>query len=315
MRIAIIGASFAGVACALALRKWDKDCEIVLFDKQKVVPYVSNGLNWLFRGKITELSDAQFLTSEELISHHIECHLGAAVTRIDFLKKKLDYVSETKISHLSYDYLVLATGSSPKSQVITGIESNRVVVAKGYLESLSARRILEDAQSITIIGGGPIGIEASETYARLGKKVTLVESGSSLDFKNVDADMTIELGEKMREAGIDLQLSTRVRQVIDNGEQKPLTIVSKESEWESDAVLLAVNFRPQNDLYQSNLECLVDGTLAVDKFMRTSLSSVYAIGDTIQLPFMSEQNNHYMPLVSHAFRSAEVAAGHIEVEN
>lgn len=311
MKTVIIGASFAGVSCAMALKKWNKSAEVIVLDKQEVVPYVPNGLNWYFRQEIAELSDAKYMTNHSLDKFGIDYRLGSTVLDIDFLQKKLRYCRADKIETLTYDNVVLATGSSPKSRVIEGIESSRVVVTKGYEESLSARKVLETAKSLTIIGGGPIGIEASETYARLGKKVTLVEAGDSLDFKNVDKDMTLALESRMTSAGVTLKLSTRVRQIIDGGENVPLTIKSKDKEWQSDAVLLAINFRPQNELYQNDLECLVDGTIAVDAFMQTSIAGVYAIGDAIQLPFMDKDNSRYMPIVSHASRSAEIAAAHI----
>lgn len=311
MRTVIIGASFSGVSCALMLKRWDVEGEVVLFDKQELVPYIPNGLNWFFRKEISTLSDARFIRSNLLSEQGIDCRLGCQVVGVDYLNQSIKYVVGDRIEQIIYDNLVFATGSSAKSHVIEGIDSSRVVVTKGYEESLEAQSVLKNAQTITIIGGGPIGIEASETLVNLGKKVILVESGPSLDFKNVDPEMTIDLKNRMRDLGIELRLSTRVRKIEDNGDHFPLLIESNQSQWQSDAVLLAVNFRPETHLYRDDLTCLVDGTLEVDEFMRTSVPNVYAVGDVVQLPFMSSHDKRYMPLVNHAIRSAEVAASYI----
>lgn len=309
MKVVIIGASFAGLACAKKLRQLNDDIDITVIDKDKKVPFIPNALNWLYRGQINDLDEAVVTDYKPFIDRKFRLLLGNLVTDIDVSHQRVIIDDGDKIP---YDILVLATGSSSKSCVIDGAENPRVVTTKNYKTSQESQIVLNDAQHITIIGAGPIGIEASDTYQRLGKNVVLVEAGDYLDYKNFDSEMVSPLHENMLQAGIDIKLGQRVLSIKEESE---LRIKTNKEEWKTDAVLLSVNFRPNSSLFKDVVKCYEDGTVCVNQKLQTSIKTIYAIGDLIRLPFMDKEHYRYFPLISHAHLTGELVAYQILGEN
>ena len=74
MKVVIIGASFAGVAAALEVRKKQLNAEIILLEKQPTLGYISNGLHLYWEDKIPNLDAAYFITKEQLEKQNICCY-------------------------------------------------------------------------------------------------------------------------------------------------------------------------------------------------------------------------------------------------
>ena len=74
MKVVIIGASFAGVAAALEVRKNNSDAEIILLEKQLTLGYIPNGLHLYWENKISDLDSAYFITKKQLEKQNIHCY-------------------------------------------------------------------------------------------------------------------------------------------------------------------------------------------------------------------------------------------------
>ncbi|WP_313470383.1 FAD/NAD(P)-binding oxidoreductase [Carnobacterium sp.] len=116
MKVVIIGASFAGVAAALEVRKKQSDADILLLEKQPTLGYIPNGLHLYWENRISDLKDAYFITQEQLEKQNIRCYLAAAVEKIHTGQKTVDYLYHEQEMTLAYDKLIIATGSSQLSQ-------------------------------------------------------------------------------------------------------------------------------------------------------------------------------------------------------
>jgi len=112
MKVVIIGASFAGIHCALRTKQLYPYDQIILIEKEEQLGYLPSGLTLLLNGKIKELDEATFMTKEVLENKGIRLMLGVSATDFNFEE---DYV-ETTSDRIYYDKLVLAMGSSQISQ-------------------------------------------------------------------------------------------------------------------------------------------------------------------------------------------------------
>ena len=119
----IIGNSAAGISCAEALRKKDKEIKITILSKEDYTGYNRCLISYYLAGDIKE--DKLVYRPKKFYSENdIELLLNKKASRID--SKKNQVVLEDK-TRLDYDYLVLACGASPKLPEIKGIHK------KGFL--------------------------------------------------------------------------------------------------------------------------------------------------------------------------------------
>ena len=310
MKVVIIGASFAGVAAALEVRKKHLHAEIILLEKQPTLGYIPNGLHLYWENRIDDLDAAYFITKEQLEKQNIQCCLEAAVEKIDTTHKAVHYMFHEQEATITYDKLIIATGSSQLSQKISGSASENVLKYKRHHEAQTALAKINDSQSVAIIGGGQVGIEAADLLSKQQKHVTLIENMDYVLFKYFDKEMIQPLQQKMLEQGIDLRLNQTVSAIEKEGEQ-PVTVHFGNDSVTSDTVILGVNVRPDLHFLDEHISLHMDQTIAVDRYMRTSVADVFAVGDCIQLAYGGEEETVYIPLVNNAVRAGIVAAANL----
>jgi pyruvate/2-oxoglutarate dehydrogenase complex dihydrolipoamide dehydrogenase (E3) component len=102
---------------------------------------------------------------------------------------------------LAYDALVVATGSRPAAPPIDGLEGS------GYWTSREATSAREVPGSLIVLGGGPVGCELGQLYARLGTRVTIVHNSEHL-LPRDDADAGLLVQRFLEEDGIEVRLCT-----------------------------------------------------------------------------------------------------------
>src|SRR5262249_6709725 len=107
---------------------------------------------------------------------------------------------------LEYDELVVATGSAPAIPPIEGLDEVE------YWTSRDAVWASGVPESLVVLGGGPVGVELAQFFARMGAKVTVVEHGERL-LSRVDADAGDLLRERLEEEGVDVLVGEEVRHV------------------------------------------------------------------------------------------------------
>ena len=170
---------------------------------------------------------------------------------------------------LEYDRLVIATGSAPAIPPIDGLDS------VDYWTNEDAARTHSIPKRLAILGGGPVGAEFAQFFARMGSKVTIVEHGPRL-LGRVHEEAGALIADVLRAEGIDVRLSTDgVR--VEPGVRLSL---SDGSTVEADTLLLATGRRLHVEglgLEDLGLTFGPHG-ICVDGRMRAG-ENVWAIGD------------------------------------
>lgn len=182
-------------------------------------------------------------------------------------------------SILRSKHVVLATGSEPIVLDIPGVDFKRVLTSKELLE------LTEIPESLTIIGGGIIGMEFAFIFSALGTKVSVVEFGKDI-LTLLDRDVRHVVKSKCRQMNIALHTSSRAEAII---EDKQGHLITKFTEKDmtsyvvSDYVLMAVGRKPTFDQgIFKELDLEIDEQtkgVKVNDQMKTSNDKYYAIGD------------------------------------
>lgn len=310
MKVVIIGASFAGVAAALEVRRKHFDAEIILLEKQPTLGYIPNGLHLYWENKIFDLNEAYFITKEQLEKENVHCYLEASVEKINTIRKLVDYMYQGQEETINYDKLIIATGSSQLSQKISGSDGDHVLKYKRHHEAETALAKIEASHSVAIVGAGQVGVEAADLLSKQGKKITLIENMDYILFKYFDEEMLQPVQQKMLEQGVDLRLNQTVS-AIEAEENQPVTVRFGNESVTSETVILGVNVRPDVHFLDEHIKLHMDQTIAVDRYMRTSVKDVFAVGDCIQLAYGDGDETVYIPLVNNAVRTGIVAAANL----
>ena len=173
---------------------------------------------------------------------------------------------------LEYDELVVATGSVPTMPPVEGLEA---IGAWTSREGTSASAVPE---SLVIVGAGAVGCELAQFYARIGSKVTLVQSGDYV-LPRIDRDAGDLLAEFLREEGIDIHLNARATRVERTNGSIRLELEG-EAPIEAAHILVATGRKPHVDgLGLENLGVAV-GRQGIEVDDRLSAADhVWAAGD------------------------------------
>jgi NADPH-dependent 2,4-dienoyl-CoA reductase/sulfur reductase-like enzyme len=254
-----------------------------------------------------------FYSSEaELKGRGIIVKMKHRVTDFDFKNQKITVLNlqNNEVLHDSYDKLIVATGSWPIiPNNIPGINLDGIYLSKLFQH---AKTIIDKIRSknvkrIAVIGAGYIGVELAEAFHKHHKEVILIDAESRIMNRYYDEEFTDSVENKMKEAGIELQLNEKL--ISFKGDDGKLShVVTDKQEYEVDLAILAIGFKPNTSLVQDKLTTDKRGAIIVDDYFQTSQKNVYAIGDCITIRDNARNKNVNIALATNAIRSGIVAA-------
>lgn len=303
--VLVIGGSAAGLTSALAAKSHypGKSVTMVRREKNMAIPC---GIPYIF-GTL-ETTEQDILPDAGLIKAGVEIVLDE-VTSVDGETKT---VTLKEAGEISYDKLILATGSIPVVPGwLNGAQLDNVyTVPKDlvYLDVMKKR--LEDKENIVVIGAGFIGIEMSDELKKRGKNVTLVELQPNVLPLAFDPDIAVEAETLLKERGINVLTGYSVKEIIGQDKVEEVKI-EKDNQIEmlnADAVILSMGYEPNVELAR-NLDVTFnrDGFIKVDEYMRTDHPDVFAVGDCAEKRDFFTRKRSKAMLASIACAEARVA--------
>jgi pyruvate/2-oxoglutarate dehydrogenase complex dihydrolipoamide dehydrogenase (E3) component len=173
--------------------------------------------------------------------------------------------------------IVLATGATPFVPPIPGLD--RV----DYLTSDNLWQLRQLPQRLVVLGGGPIGCEMTQAFARFGAQVTQVEMAPRLMGRE-DADVADFIRERFEAEGVRVLTGHAAKEVLVEGEAKVLVCeqAGERVEVPFDAILVAVGRKPRTagfGLEELGVRLNARGTIETDPFLRTNFPNIFCAGD------------------------------------
>ena len=175
-------------------------------------------------------------------------------------------------------HIILATGGRSRELPSLKIDGKKII---GYREAMV---LPQQPKSMIVVGSGAIGVEFGYFYATLGTKVTIVEFMDRI-VPVEDEEISKELAKNFKKNGIEIMTSSEVTSVDTGGNGVKAKVKTKEGEvtLEADVVLSAVGVSA--NIEGIGLEELgvktEKGKITVDKYYKTNVQGVYAIGDCV----------------------------------
>lgn len=185
------------------------------------------------------------------------------------------------------DAVILATGSAELVPAGVELEAGRVMTSREALESKQV------PPRLVVVGAGAVGVEFAYVYANYGSQVTILEMADQM-LPGADPEVAQALQREFRRKKIDVRLGTRFEEIKSaNGVVRVRVRKGDEgAEVEAEQVLLAIGRRPLSKdigLEAAGIELDPRGFVKVDANCRTSLASVFAIGDLAGPPLLAHK--------------------------
>ncbi|MFK2818611.1 FAD/NAD(P)-binding oxidoreductase [Flavobacteriaceae sp. LMIT009] len=275
--IAIIGNGISGVTAARHIRKLS-DKKITIISAESDYFFSRTALMYVYMGHM-KFDHTQPYENWFWEKNRIELKKGF-VEKIDAENNNLLFADG---SQLSYDKLIIATGSKPNKFGWTGQDLKGVqgLYSKQDLENLEVyapnNKICNHA---IIVGGGLIGIELAEMLASRNIPITFLVRESSFwngVLPNGESEM---INDHIHEHHIDLRLGMNLKEIKadENGKVKSAIIAETGEEIECDFVGLTAGVSPNIDFIK-NSDIETNRGVLVNRYLETNISNIYAIGD------------------------------------
>ncbi|MBS5307614.1 FAD-dependent oxidoreductase [Clostridium tertium] len=313
MKVIVIGCTHAGTSAVVNLKEVYPDSEVVVYEKNDNISFLSCGIALSVGGVVTEPEKLFYNSPENLSCSGIIAKMKHEVLDIDFDNKKIKVKNLVNSEEFEddYDKLILTLGSWPIVPKLEGLDLENILLCKNYNHAKIIDEKKDSANNVVIIGAGYIGVELAESFEMLGKKVTLIDAEDRIMSKYLDKEFSDIAEKEFTNRGIKLVLGEKV--VKFNGNNgKVQKVITDKGEYEGDLVVLCIGFAPSTKLVKGKLETLKNGAIIIDDYMRTSKEDVFAAGDCCMVRYNPAKDSRYIPLATNAVRMGMLIARNIK---
>jgi 3-phenylpropionate/trans-cinnamate dioxygenase ferredoxin reductase subunit len=275
--ILIVGGGHAGAQAAIALRQNGFAGTIVIVSREGLFPYERPPLSKEYLAREKPFERLYIRPPAFWAEKAIEFVFGVEAISLDPAGKT---VALSDGRSIAYRKLIWAAGADPRRLGCAGAELKGVhyVRTRSDCDGLMAE-LDSGAQSIVVIGGGYIGLEAAAVLTKLGCKVTLLESASRILARVAGPGLSAFYECEHRSHGVDLRTSVDVVRLQGDDRNYVTGVVLGSGETvEADAVIVGIGIVPSTAPLTAAGALGANG-VEIDALCQTSLPDVFAIGD------------------------------------
>ncbi|MBU7319653.1 dihydrolipoyl dehydrogenase [Paenibacillus oleatilyticus] len=187
--------------------------------------------------------------------------------------------NDNETARYRFNHCIIATGSRP-------IELKAFPYGGRILSSTEALSLSELPKSLVVIGGGYIGIELGQTYAKFGAKVTVLEGSDSI-LPGFEKELSQPVARNLKKLGVEVVTEAMAQgcEQTDKDVTVTYTVKGEEHKITADYVLVTVGRRPNTDgdlsLELAGVQVGERGLIPVNEKCQTNVPHIYAIGDIV----------------------------------
>ena len=302
--VVVVGAGQAGASLVARLRSEGYEGPITLIGEEPVPPYQRPPLSKKYLLGEMALERLYLRPESYYAEAGIDLRLGLRVTGIDRAAREVVMGAE----RLSYEHLVLATGSRPRHlPAAIGGDLGGVHVVRTLADVDAMAPGFRPGAHVLIVGGGYIGLEAAAVAASRGMQVVLVEMAPRI-LQRVAAKETSDYFRALHgRHGVDIRESVGLERLLGDGQVSGARL-SDGTELAVDMVIVGVGIVPDTALAEA-AGLAIDNGITVDAQGRTSDPAIWAAGDCASFPH--GEGRLRLESVPNAIDMADCVAGNI----
>lgn len=285
MRIMVIGGVAAGTKAAAKLMRQDRSGEVTLYTKAKDISYAGCGLPYYIGGSIESREQLIVNTPQKFTGlTGVAVKTGMEAIRLDAGKKEVTFrqADGTQLTE-GYDKLVIATGAVSFVPEVPGKDLPGVFAVRTPDDAIAIRDYVEQnhCRSAVIVGAGFIGLEVAENLMAKGLQVTVADMANQVMPGLFDAEMAGYLRRQLQNRGMRIVTGAALEEITGSG--KVAGVRTGVGSFAGELVVLAIGIRPATGFLADSGLQMNRGLITVDKYQRTSLPDVYAVGDCAEV--------------------------------
>ena len=300
-RYLIIGNSAGGLGAAEAIRQVEKEGALTIVSEEPYPAY-SRPLISKYLAKERTLEGMLFRPADFYDQNNILFLPGKKVRHLELDSQTASLDDGERIT---WDKLLLAVGGKPIFPKMKGSDKVGAFTFTNLDDAKAIDRLLDNRRKAVVIGGGLIGISATEALVKRGLDVAVVEMKERVLNTILDEQASSMADETLKQAGVRIITGHTVVEVngresvegatLDNGETLPC-----------DLLLVAIGVLPRSELaLDAKLE--IDRGILVDHHMATNHPDVYACGDVAQAYDFAYGENRLSPIWPNAYIGGRTA--------
>jgi apoptosis-inducing factor 3 len=272
--VVIVGGGAGGNAAAESLRREGFAGRIVMITPEAQRPYDRTLLSKFFLAGDMGFDALAMRPAAFYDDMKIELLTGRRATEV---KPAAKGVVLDDGSEVSGDFLILATGATPKRLPVPGADLPGVFVLRSFAEGQKLREAVAGAKKAVVIGASFIGTETAAYMVGRGIDVTVV-APESVPFEQVFGPEVGKRFVKMHsDGGVKLRLGTGVSEITGNGKADGVKLADGTT-LPADLVVVGIGVTPVVDYVESS-GLATDGAVPVNKHLETPAPGIFAIGD------------------------------------
>lgn len=279
MRYVVIGAGPAGVTAVETLRVEDPQGEVILIGGEPEPAYSRMAIPYLLANKIGEQGTYLRHDTGHLNKLGVR-QIQNRVTGLDTVAKQLTLEGADPVS---FDRLLLATGSNPLKPPISGLDQPGVHHCWTLEDARNIIKYAEPGSSVVLLGAGFIGCIIMEALVARGVKLTVIEMGDRMVPRMMDQVSGNLIKQWCIDKGVTVHTSTRVLGVEANssGTTRFLLTCDPVDSVAADLVVVAAGVKPATGFLQQSGLTIAQGVV-VNQFLESSSPGIYAAGDVCE---------------------------------
>jgi 3-phenylpropionate/trans-cinnamate dioxygenase ferredoxin reductase component len=276
--VLIVGAGHGGAQAALALRQQKFTGSIAIVGAEPDLPYEKPPLSKHYLAGAKAFDQIQLRQQSVWRDQRISLVLGSGVVALDASGRTVDLENGRR---LAYRRLIWAAGGRVRRLTCAGhsLEGVHSIRTRADVDRLRAE--LPAAESIVVIGGGYIGLEAAATLSKLEKQITVVESCERVLARVAGEPLSRFYETQHRAHGVDVRVNARVECIEGIGGRAAGVRLASSEVLPADIVIVGIGISPEVDVL-AHAGARIKNGITVDSSCRTSLPDTFAIGDCAQ---------------------------------
>jgi NADPH-dependent 2,4-dienoyl-CoA reductase/sulfur reductase-like enzyme/rhodanese-related sulfurtransferase/TusA-related sulfurtransferase len=308
VKIVIIGGGAGGASVAARTRRLNESAQIIIFDKSAYISQATCGMPYYLGGVIKDRARLIVTDPDEfsqILNVDVRTEsLMIAVNRVN----KFVVVRNLKTGEIyneSYDKLVLAPGGTPIIPDIEGIESPHVfsLLNMQDMDAIKAYIDQHQCKNAVVIGAGLIGLEVADNLHKKNMRVQVIEAGNQA-LGALDFELATLVHQHLAHNNLRLVLNDSVTAV----NKKNITLKSGKK-INADLVIVSIGILPSVDLaHKCFLKLGPQGGISVNAGMRTTANDIYALGDSVEVNDLINNEKTLVQLAGPVHKQAQVVA-------
>lgn len=299
MKYVIIGNSAAAIGTIQGIRQIDKTGQIVVISDEKYHTYSRPLISYWLKGDVTE-ENMRYRDEDFYEKNDVDTLFETRVTKINSNKKTVTIKNGNEIS---YDKLMVATGSKPFVPPMEGLDKVKNKFTFMKLDDAKAvKETAAEGSKVLIVGAGLIGLKAAEALEHYGADMTVIDLADRILPSILDEEASAIMQKHIESKGVKFILGTSVKEFSESS-----ALLTNGETVQFDMVILAVGVRPNTELIAEAGGKVNRGIVTDQKQAVHGLKDIYAAGDCTESLDITTGQQKILALLPNAFLQGEAA--------